>query len=151
MIGKSTKSENGSEQSKISIHNDQRISAQNVAPTHGIKSLAHETIITGKTIMISPKGKRKTSHTQHIGESDVGPNRHRERLLEHTQMDEPVLVTPAILLEILWNHLEQHCFSELNIRILQRCDVKIFPDYNSDPTKFCMFINSSSVNLASRF
>jgi hypothetical protein len=37
-------------------------------------------------------------------------------------MDEPVLAAPAILLEILWNHLKQQCFSERNIQIFQRCE-----------------------------
>jgi hypothetical protein len=52
MTGKSTKNENGPGQSKISIDNDQRISAQNATPTYGIELLAHETIIKGKTIII---------------------------------------------------------------------------------------------------
>jgi hypothetical protein len=43
-------------------------------------------------------------------------------LLQRTQMDEPVLGAPAVPLEILWNHREQHCFSERNIWILQRWD-----------------------------
>jgi hypothetical protein len=37
-------------------------------------------------------------------------------------MDEPVLGVPAIPLEILWNDLDQYCFSERSIRILQRCE-----------------------------
>jgi hypothetical protein len=52
------------------------------------------------------KGKGKASYTQDIGETDVGPSRHRECLLQLTQMDEPVLGAPVILLEILWNHFE---------------------------------------------
>jgi hypothetical protein len=151
MIWKSTKNENRSGQSRISIDNDQKISAQNSTPTHGIEPLARETITKGKTITISPKSKGKASYTQHIGETDVGPRRHIERLLQRTQMDEPVLGASVITLEILWNHLEKRCFNERNIRILQRYNVKILPDYNSDPTKFVMFINSPSVNLASKF
>jgi hypothetical protein len=108
MIGKSTKNENGSGQSKISIDNDQQISTENVIPTHthGVEPSAHEIITKGKTITISPKGKGKASQTQDIGEFDVGPSRHRERLLQRTQMDESVFGAPAIPLEILWNHLE---------------------------------------------
>jgi hypothetical protein len=43
-----------------------------------IEPLAHETIIKGKTIIISPKGngKGKASYMQNIGETDVGPSRH---------------------------------------------------------------------------
>jgi hypothetical protein len=125
------------------------MAAQNARSTYGIEPLPHETIIKGKTIMISPKG--KVSYTQNIGETDVDPSRHRERLLQLTQMDEPVLGAPATRLETLWNHLKQHCFSERNIWILQRCHAKVLPDYNSDPTKSFVFINSPSVNLASRF
>jgi hypothetical protein len=91
--------------------------------------------------MISRKGKGKTSYTQDIGETDVGPRRNRERLLQRIQMDEPMPGAPAIPLEILWNHLKQYCFSERNIRMLQRCDVKSFPDHNSNLTKFFIFIN----------
>jgi hypothetical protein len=101
--------------------------------------------------MILPKRKDKTSYTHGTGETDVGPSRHRKHLLQRTQMDKPVLGAPAIILEILGNHLEQHWFSERNIRTLQRCDMKIFPDYNSGPTKFVMPVNSPSVNLVSRF
>jgi hypothetical protein len=123
----SANNENGPGQSKISIDNDHEISAQNATPTHRIEPLAHETIIKGKTTMISPKGKGKAGYTQDIGETDVGASRHREWLPQRAQMDEPVLGAPAIPLEIISNHLKQHCFSEWNIRILQRCDAKIFP------------------------
>jgi hypothetical protein len=99
MTGKSPKKEKGPGQSKISIDNDEQISAQNA--TREIEQLAHETIIKGKTIMISPNGKGQASYTQDRGETDVGPNRHRERLFQYTQMDEPVLVAPAIPLKIL--------------------------------------------------
>jgi hypothetical protein len=124
MRRKSTKNENGSGQSKMSIDNDQRTSAQNATPIHGIEPLAHETIIKGKTIMILPKGKGKgkASYTQDIGETDLDLSIHREFLCQRIQMDEPVLGAPAIPLEILRNHLEQYCFSEWNIRILRRCE-----------------------------
>jgi hypothetical protein len=56
-IGKSTKNEKGSGQSKMSRDTDQRISARNATSSHRIDPLAHGTIIKGKTIMISPKGK----------------------------------------------------------------------------------------------
>jgi hypothetical protein len=51
--------------------------------------------------MISPKGKSKASYTQEIGETDVGPSRQREHLLQRTQMDESMLGAPAIPLENL--------------------------------------------------
>jgi 2-keto-3-deoxy-L-rhamnonate aldolase RhmA len=104
MIEKSAKNENGPGQSKISIDNDQQISAQNATLIHRIEPLAHEIIREGKTIMILPND--KASYTQDIGETNVGPSQQRESLLQRIQMDEPVLGASAISLEILWNHLE---------------------------------------------
>jgi hypothetical protein len=98
--------------------------------------------------MISPKG--KASYAQHIGENDVGPRTHGESLLQRTQMDACMLRTPASPFEILRNHIEQDCFSERTIWLLWQCNAKIFPDYNFNSTKFFMFINSPSMNLASK-
>jgi hypothetical protein len=63
-------------------------------------------------------GNGKARYTQDIGETDIGPSKHREHLLQRTQMDEPVLGDSAIPFEIIWNHIEQHCFNERNIQIL---------------------------------
>jgi hypothetical protein len=109
--------------------------------------LFHETIIEGKTTRILPKIKGKASYTQDIGETEVGPSKYRERLLQRTKIDEPVLGDPTR------NSLESPqttLFQQVEVRILQGRHVKIVPDSNPNPTKFLRFINSPSVNLASK-
>jgi hypothetical protein len=55
-----------------------------------------------------------------MGETEIDRSESGERLFQCAQMDEPVLGASAIPLEILWNHIEQYCFGERNIRMLQQ-------------------------------
>jgi hypothetical protein len=115
-----TKNENKPEHSKIFIDDGQKISVENAAPIHGAKVVTQETIIKRKMIMILPR--RKTNYRQEISETDADPNRQCERLFHCEQLCEPVLGAPATPLEILWTDIDQYCFSEQNIRLLQRCE-----------------------------
>jgi hypothetical protein len=59
---------------------------------------------------------------QEIGETDAYPSRRCERLFQCERMRESLLGAPSIPVEILSTDLDQHCFSERNIRLLQRCE-----------------------------
>jgi hypothetical protein len=61
------------------------------------------------------------SCAQQIGKADANQSRRCEYFFQCEQICESVLGAPAIPLEILWIDLEQYCFSERNIRLLQRC------------------------------
>jgi hypothetical protein len=148
--GRSTKNEYGSGYLMIPIDIDQKTHRRTPLPPVQIELISHEMIIKGKMTMTRISAKHKTGHPQYVGETQVDRSGSEEHLFQCAQMDEPVLDAFAIPLEIFWNHLEQYCFGEPNIRMLQRCDVKIFWDDSFDPTKCIIFIDLSFVKLASR-
>jgi hypothetical protein len=68
--------------------------------------------------MISLRG--KAGYSQDIGKTNVGRSKRGEHLFPCAQMDESAIGILVIPLEILWNNLEQYCFGQWNIRIIQR-------------------------------